>query len=36
MGKVTEERVDVYRGHIQEMSENKGPVDVYIEEIGSR
>ncbi|XP_047493885.1 uncharacterized protein LOC125042363 isoform X2 [Penaeus chinensis] len=36
MGKATEERVDVYRGHIQEMSENKGPVDVYIEEIGSR
>ncbi|XP_042219604.1 putative bifunctional UDP-N-acetylglucosamine transferase and deubiquitinase ALG13 isoform X3 [Homarus americanus] len=35
-GKCTEERVDVYHGHIQEMSENKGPVDVYVEEIGSR
>ncbi|XP_069163353.1 uncharacterized protein [Procambarus clarkii] len=35
-GRNPEERVDVYHGHIQEMSENKGPVDVYVEEIGSR
>ena len=31
-----EEKIDIYQGHIQEMSENKGPVDVYIEEIGCR
>ncbi|KAK8387747.1 hypothetical protein O3P69_018321 [Scylla paramamosain] len=34
--KNAEEKVDIYQGHIQEMSENKGPVDVYIEEIGCR
>ncbi|KAG0712421.1 Protein ovarian tumor locus [Chionoecetes opilio] len=34
--KSVEEKVDIYQGHIQEMSENKGPVDVYIEEIGCR
>ncbi|XP_069952434.1 OTU domain-containing protein 4 isoform X4 [Cherax quadricarinatus] len=35
-GRNAEERIDVYHGHIQEMSENKGPVDVYVEEIGNR
>ncbi|XP_068228746.1 UDP-N-acetylglucosamine transferase subunit ALG13-like isoform X2 [Palaemon carinicauda] len=34
--KLCDEKVDVFHGHIQEMSENKGPVDVYIEEIGNR
>ncbi|XP_066952075.1 OTU domain-containing protein 4-like isoform X4 [Macrobrachium rosenbergii] len=34
--KLTDDKVDVFHGHIQEMSENKGPVDVYIEEIGNR
>lgn len=35
-GKTTGEKTDLYHGHIQEMSENKGPVDVFIEEIGTR
>lgn len=34
--KGAEEKTGTYQGHIQEMSENKGPVDVYIEEIGCR
>ncbi|XP_050728704.1 uncharacterized protein LOC127004666 isoform X3 [Eriocheir sinensis] len=34
--KGAEEKIITYQGHIQEMSENKGPVDVYIEEIGRR
>ncbi|KAK3876588.1 hypothetical protein Pcinc_018649 [Petrolisthes cinctipes] len=34
-GRQVEEK-NVYHGHIQEMSENKGPVDVYIEEISVR
>ena len=34
---VSDERnLEVYRGIIQEMSDNKGPVNVYIEEIASK
>lgn len=36
LGESAEEKSSTYQGHIQEMSENKGPVDVYIEEIGCR
>lgn len=35
-GQMPEETVDVFHGHIQEISENKGPVDVFIEEIACR
>ncbi|KAK7083137.1 N-acetylglucosaminyldiphosphodolichol N-acetylglucosaminyltransferase catalytic subunit alg13 [Halocaridina rubra] len=31
-----EQKCSVFHGHIQEMAENKGPVDVYIEELGRR
>ncbi|XP_076029405.1 uncharacterized protein LOC143018152 isoform X3 [Oratosquilla oratoria] len=30
------DKLEVFHGHIQRMSENKGPVDVFVEEIGAR